>query len=191
LADGSELVVKRERHQLHDHVGDGRRLGPKLFTQGNKIGQAAGFQCGLDRSAKFSLAGALMRKGEQLDHDTARAPLALFGQQRLKDQGPLSPTVVGFNEWALKHYVNAQGWKRTRSKDADGWEHDGQIIRELKTPTALTDMHGRNCKLIVAKPKRRGGYMPTNFWPARRQRSPAPRWADRGADRAVGERERA
>ena len=27
-----------------------------------------------------------MRKGEQLDHDTARASLALFGQQCLKDQ---------------------------------------------------------------------------------------------------------
>jgi hypothetical protein len=27
-----------------------------------------------------------MRKGKQLDHDTARAPLVLFGQQRLIDQ---------------------------------------------------------------------------------------------------------
>ena len=82
--DGSKLVEKGERHQLDDHVRDGRRLGPKLFAQGNEIGQATGFQCGLDRSAKFGPAGALMRKCKQLDHDTARAPLALFGQQRLK-----------------------------------------------------------------------------------------------------------
>jgi hypothetical protein len=80
LADGSELVVERERHQLDDYVGDGRRPGPKLFAQGNKIGQAAGIQCGLDRSAEVSLAATFMRKGKQLDHDTARAPLALFGQ---------------------------------------------------------------------------------------------------------------
>src|SRR5262249_48655838 len=31
LANGSKLVVKGERHQLHDHVGDGRRLWPELF----------------------------------------------------------------------------------------------------------------------------------------------------------------
>jgi len=39
--------------------------------------------------------------------------------------------------------------------------HDGQIIRELKAPEALAGMHGRNCKQIVVKPERRGGYMPS------------------------------
>jgi hypothetical protein len=33
LADGSELVVKGERYQLHDHVGDGRRLGHRLAAE--------------------------------------------------------------------------------------------------------------------------------------------------------------
>jgi len=46
-------------------------------------------------------------------------------------------------------------------KDATGWEHDGQVIRELKAPEALAGMSGRNCKLIVVKPERRGGYMPS------------------------------
>jgi hypothetical protein len=44
--------------------------------------------------------------------------------------------IVGFNEWVLKGRVAGQGWKRSKSKDANGWEHDGQIIRELKVPEA-------------------------------------------------------
>jgi hypothetical protein len=35
--------------------------------------------------------------------------------------------IVGFNEWMLKGRVAGQGWKRSKSKDANGWEHDGQI----------------------------------------------------------------
>jgi|RhiMethySRZTD1v2_1073278.scaffolds.fasta_scaffold4338623_1 hypothetical protein len=66
--------------------------------------------------------------------------------------------IVGFNEWVLKQYVSEQGWKRAKSKDASGWEHDGQVIRELKTPAALTG----NCKLIVVKPAKRKGCMPCN-----------------------------
>ncbi len=69
--------------------------------------------------------------------------------------------IVGFNEWVLKGWVAGQGWKRNKSKDANGWEHDGQIIRELKAPEALAGMSGRNCKLIVVKPEKRGGYMPS------------------------------
>ena len=42
---------------------------------------------------------------------------------------------------------------------ASGWEHDGQIVRELKTEQALIGMHGRNCKVIVVKPQRRQGYV--------------------------------
>ena len=68
--------------------------------------------------------------------------------------------IVGFNEWVLKGWVTGQGWKRSKSKDASGWEHDGQIFRELKAPEALAGMSGRNCKLIVVKPERRG-YMPS------------------------------
>ena len=68
--------------------------------------------------------------------------------------------IVGFNEWVLKAFVRDQDWRRTKSKDAGGWEHDGQIIRELKTEHALTGMHGRNCKVIVVKPERRKGYVP-------------------------------
>ena len=56
----SELVVERERHQLDDHVGNGRRLGPEALAQGGKIGQPASLQVGLDCSAEFGLAGALM-----------------------------------------------------------------------------------------------------------------------------------
>ncbi len=59
--------------------------------------------------------------------------------------------IVGFNEWMLKAFVRDQDWRRTKSKDASGGEHDSQVIRELKTP-ALTGMHRRNCKLIVVKP---------------------------------------
>jgi|RhiMethySRZTD1v2_1073278.scaffolds.fasta_scaffold515235_2 hypothetical protein len=55
------------------------------------------------------------------------------------------------------------GWKRSKSKDGSGWEPDGQIIRELKAPEALAGMSGRNCKLIVVKPERRGGYMPSQM----------------------------
>ena len=69
--------------------------------------------------------------------------------------------IVGFNEWVLKGWVAGQGWTRSKSKDANGWAHDGQIIRELKAPEALAGMHGRNCKQIVVKPERRGGYMPS------------------------------
>jgi hypothetical protein len=69
--------------------------------------------------------------------------------------------IVGFNEWVLKGWVAGQGWKCSKSKDANAWEHDGQIIRELKAPEALAGMSGRNCKLIVVKPERRGGYMPS------------------------------
>ena len=60
----------------------------------------------------------------------------------------------------LKGWVAGQGWKRSKSKDASGWEHDGQIIRELRTPEAWAGMHGR-CKLIVVKPAKRKGYMPS------------------------------
>jgi hypothetical protein len=60
----------------------------------------------------------------------------------------------------LKGWIAGQGWKRNKSKDANGWEHDGQIIREA--PEALAGMSGRNCKLIVAKPERLGGYMPSS-----------------------------
>jgi len=42
--------------------------------------------------------------------------------------------IVGFNERVLKGWVAGQGWKRTKSKGANGWEHYGQIIRELKAP---------------------------------------------------------
>jgi len=56
--------------------------------------------------------------------------------------------VVGFNEWVLKGWVAGQGWKRSKSKDANGWEHDGQIIRELKAPEALAAMSGRNCRQL-------------------------------------------
>jgi hypothetical protein len=47
------------------------------------------------------------------------------------------------------------------AKDANGWAHDGQIVREFKAPEALAGRHGRNCKQIVVKPERRGGYMPS------------------------------
>jgi hypothetical protein len=60
----------------------------------------------------------------------------------------------------LNGWVAGQGWKRSKSKDASGWEHDGQIIRELKTPQALFGMGANNCKLIVVKPEKRGGHMP-------------------------------
>jgi hypothetical protein len=53
------------------------------------------------------------------------------------------------------------GWTRSKSKDANGWAHDGQIVREFKAPEALAGRHGRNCKQIVVKPERRGGYMPS------------------------------
>ena len=82
--------------------------------------------------------------------------------------------IVGFNEWVLKGWVAGQGWKRNKSKDANGWEHDGQIIRELKAPEALAGMSGRNCLLIVVKPERRGGYMPSSVMTsALRKRSDA------------------
>jgi hypothetical protein len=68
--------------------------------------------------------------------------------------------IGGFNEWVLKGWVAGRGWKHSQSKDANGWEHDGQIIRELKAPEALAGMSGWNCKLIVIKSERRGGYMP-------------------------------
>jgi hypothetical protein len=45
---------------------------------------------------------------------------------------PMSAFIVGFNEWVLKGWVAGQGWKRSKSKDASGWEHDGQIIRERR-----------------------------------------------------------
>jgi len=48
----------------------------------------------------------------------------------------------------------------TKSKDANGWAQDGQIIRELKAPEALAGMHERNCTLIVVKPRNRKGFMP-------------------------------
>jgi len=32
----------------------------------------------------------------------------------------------------------------------------------LKVPEALAGMSGRNCQLIVAKPERLGGYMPSS-----------------------------
>ncbi len=76
-------------------------------------------------------------------------------------RNPMYAFIVGFNEWVLKGWVAGQGWKRSKSKDASGWEHDGQIIRELKAPEALAGMSGRNCKLIVVKPEKRGGYMPS------------------------------
>jgi hypothetical protein len=31
----------------------------------------------------------------------------------------------------------------------------------LKAPQALAGMNGRNCKLIVVNPEKRGGYMPS------------------------------
>ena len=64
--------------------------------------------------------------------------------------------IVGFNEWVLKGWVAGQGWTRSKSKDANGWAHVGQIIRELKAREALAGMHGRSRKLIVVKPERRG-----------------------------------
>ena len=33
----------------------------------------------------------------------------------------------------------------------------------LNVPEALAGMSGRNCKLIVVKPERRGGYMPSQM----------------------------
>ena len=65
--------------------------------------------------------------------------------------------IVGVNEWVLRQFIYEQGWKRTKSKDASGWEHDGQIIRELKTEQALIGMHERNCKVIVVKPRNHVG----------------------------------
>ena len=47
----------------------------------------------------------------------------------------------------LKGWVAGQGWKRSKSKDASGWEHDGQIVRELKAPEALAGMSGRGSQL--------------------------------------------
>jgi hypothetical protein len=67
--------------------------------------------------------------------------------------------IVGFNEW--KGWVADQAWKRSKSKDANGWEHDGHTIREWKAPEPLTGISRRNCKLIVLKPERRGGNMPS------------------------------
>jgi hypothetical protein len=60
--------------------------------------------------------------------------------------------MVGFNEWVLKSFVKEMEWRRTKSNYASGWEHDGQVVRELKTLQALTAMNGRNCRQIVAKP---------------------------------------
>jgi hypothetical protein len=51
-------------------------VGLELSAHGNKVGQPASLQVGLDHSAKFGLAGALMHKDKQLDHDAAGAPLA-------------------------------------------------------------------------------------------------------------------
>ena len=42
--------------------------------------------------------------------------------------------IVGFNEWVLKGWVAGQSWKRSKSKGASGWEHDGQIIRRCRPP---------------------------------------------------------
>ena len=67
--------------------------------------------------------------------------------------------IVGFNEW--KGWVADQAWKRSKSKDANGWEHDGQTIREWKALEALAGMSRRNCKLIVLKSERRRGYRPS------------------------------
>jgi hypothetical protein len=39
---------------------------------------------------------------------------------------------VGFNERVLKGWVAGQGGKRSKSKDASGWERDGQIIHRLR-----------------------------------------------------------
>jgi hypothetical protein len=44
-------------------------------------------------------------------------------------------------------------------EDASDWEHDGQIIRQLKTPQTLTAWGATNCKLIVVQPVKRGGYV--------------------------------
>jgi hypothetical protein len=83
--------------------------------------------------------------------------------------------IVGFNEWVLKSFVSDMKWRRSKSsKDASGWEHDGQVIRE-KTLQALTSMHGRNCRLIGVKPAKRGGYMPSQLMTNRDQRGQAPR----------------
>jgi hypothetical protein len=104
--------------------------------------------------------------------------------------------IVGFNEWVLKSFVKEMDWKRTKSKDASGWEHDGQMIRELKTLQALTGMHGRNCKLIVVKPAKRGGYMASQLMTggikeAKRRGIPVEefvsKWGDHGEARGQGD----
>ena len=46
--------------------------------------------------------------------------------------------VVGFNEWVLKVLRGRPGMAPHQVEDASGWAHDGQIIRPLKTPQALT-----------------------------------------------------
>jgi hypothetical protein len=49
----------------------------------------------------------------------------------------------------------------------------------LKAPEALAGMHERNCKLIVVKPERRGGYMPSQVKISAPQGSEATRHPDR------------
>jgi len=71
--------------------------------------------------------------------------------------------IVGFNKWMLKSFVREMEWRRTKSRDASGWEHEAQVICELKTLQALTGMHRRNRKLIVVKPAKGAGYMPSRL----------------------------
>ena len=46
-----------------------------------------------------------MRKGKQLDHDAAGAPLALFGQQRLEGQrvGSAGKQLIAIDEIEQRH----------------------------------------------------------------------------------------
>ena len=69
--------------------------------------------------------------------------------------------IVGFNEWVLKTYVKDKRWRRTRSKNAFGWDtSERELMRELKTVAAFQGMGPGTAKLYVVKPQKRGGYMP-------------------------------
>ncbi len=109
--DGAKLIVQVERDEFDGDVGEGGGIGREASAQRVKVGQLAGIESGIDDFGELGLAGAVMGKRQQPDHDAARSLLGSAGQQRLEGAsiGAAREELLAVDEIEQGHGLATQG----------------------------------------------------------------------------------
>ncbi|HZZ25461.1 MAG TPA: hypothetical protein VFE60_24215, partial [Roseiarcus sp.] len=79
-----DLVIAGERGESDGDAGPIARGLRKSFAPDDQVRPFASVEALVKKIGEFSLTGALMREGEQFDHDAAGALLALPGEQPIE-----------------------------------------------------------------------------------------------------------